>query len=97
MQKAVNQHAEIINTIQKDVKYRATEETLSGYLNQISEGLHKDCGDRPHHLRVKDEHSDEQYQTEQSPVFKQSVYKLMGKMEVISAHLLKNAAVSIFE
>lgn len=35
MQKAVNQHAEIINNIQRDVKYRCTEECMTEYINRI--------------------------------------------------------------
>lgn len=42
MQKAVNQHAHIINGIQKDIKYRAKESSLAEYLEQIADGLHKD-------------------------------------------------------
>jgi hypothetical protein len=41
MQKAVNQHAEIINGIQKDVKYRTTESCLTDYFERIAGGLSK--------------------------------------------------------
>ena len=93
MQKAVNQHAEIINTVQKEVKYRSTEWSLADYFERIADGLHKDCGERPNILRLNDELSNKHYQTEQSPNFKKSVDKLMGKMEIISAHLLKTIKV----
>jgi len=93
MQKAVNQHAEIINTVQKEVKYRATESCLGDYFSRIADGLHKDCGERPHTLRLNDELSNKHFQTEESAKFKGSVDKLMSKMEVISAHLLKTISV----
>lgn len=95
MQKAVNQHAEIINNIQKDVKYRATEGTLAEYIEQVANGLHKDCGERPHNFRLSDENN-KHYQTEDSPYLKKAMDKLMGKMEVISFHLLNTLSVRLY-
>lgn len=92
MQKAVNQHAEIINNIQKDVKYRATEICLSDYFSRIASGLHKDWGERPHSLRLTEE-GNKHYQNEDSPALKKAVDKLMGKMEVISTHLINTSTV----
>ncbi|CAI2386626.1 unnamed protein product [Moneuplotes crassus] len=89
MQKAVNQHAEIINNVQKEVKYRCTESSMADYLERIASGLHKDCGERSYNLRLNDDLANKHHQTEESPNFKRAVDKLMGKMEVVSAHLLK--------
>lgn len=92
MQKAVNQHAEIINGIQKDVKYRTTESCLTDYFERIAGGLSKKWGDRPQTLKL-DDSTNNHYQSEDSPYLKRSVDKLMGKMEVISSHLLNNVSV----
>lgn len=94
IQKAVNQHAEIINNIQKDMKFKSTESSLADYFTRISDGLHRDCGERPHSMRLANEGS-KHYQTDVSPLLKSSVDKLVGKMEVISTHLLRNFAVSL--
>ncbi|CAI2386723.1 unnamed protein product [Moneuplotes crassus] len=89
MQKAVNQHAEIINNVQKAVKYRCTENSMAEYLERIANGLHKDCGERTFNIGINDELAKKHHQTEESPIFKRAVDKLMGKMEIISAHLLQ--------
>lgn len=66
MQKAVNQHAEIINNVQKEVKYRATETCLGDYFDRIADGVHKDVGERPHSLRLNDDLANKHYQSEES-------------------------------
>lgn len=42
IQKIVNQHDELLNSMQGDIKRRATENSLTEYFDRISEGLHKD-------------------------------------------------------
>jgi hypothetical protein len=95
MQKAVNQHAEIINNVQKEVKYRATETCLADYMERIADGVHKDVGERPHTLRLNDELATKHYQSEESSGFKKGVDKLMGKMELISMHLINFTGVGM--
>lgn len=92
MQKIVNQHEETLNSIHTDIKKRATESCLTEYFDRISEGLHKDCGDRPQTLRLNDEAS-QFYQCDDSPFLRRSVDKLTGKLEIISVHLLNAANV----
>ena len=95
MQKAVNQHAEIINNVQKEVKYRATENWLAEYIEKIADGLHKDWGERPHTLRLGDQ-DNKHYQTEDSPYFKKAVDRMIGKMEIISTHLINTVNVRFY-
>jgi hypothetical protein len=66
---------------------------MADYLERVADGLHKKCGERPHSLKIDDD-TNKHYQSEDSPFLKRSVDKLMGKMEVISTHLLSNVSVS---
>lgn len=93
IQKIVNQHDELLNSMQGDIKRRATENSLTEYFDRISEGLHKDWGERPHSLKLNDE-ANQFYQCDDSPHLRRSVDKLTGKLEIISVHLLNAANVS---
>lgn len=55
IQEAINDHAKTINVIQGDLKKKANERTMSHYFLKISEGLHKECGERPHAFRLDNE------------------------------------------
>ena len=92
----MNQHNELLNIVQSDIKKRATESWLTEYFERISEGLHKDWGERPHTLRLNDE-ANQFYQCEDSPFLRRSVDKLTGKLELISVHLLNAASVRFWD
>lgn len=55
IQEAINDHAKTIGVIQGDMKKKANEKTISHYFLKISEGLHKECGERPHAFRLDNE------------------------------------------
>ena len=89
MQRALNQHANIINTIQQDLKHKSYERTLGDYLSTVAEGIHKECGERPHGLRLEDlEKGSEIYLTQDSNVLKHAIDKFHGKMEIVSTNII---------
>jgi len=51
---AVNDHANSISVMQKEMKFKANERTVGAYFKKISEGLHKECGERPHAFKIED-------------------------------------------
>lgn len=55
IQDAINDHAKSIGGLQADLKRKANEKTISHYFLKVSEGLHKECGDRPHAIRFDNE------------------------------------------
>jgi hypothetical protein len=52
---------------------------LAHYFTKVSEGLHKECGERPHSLRLESEQNNflaDNYQTEDSVQLKKTADKL---------------------
>ncbi len=75
--------------MQQDLKHKAYEKTVGDYLNKVAEGIHKDCGERPHALRLEDlENGSEAYLTQDSNVLKHAIDKFHGKMEVVSTNTI---------
>jgi hypothetical protein len=64
---------------------------MGHYMLKISEGLHKECGERPHALRLDNEQSNflaDHYQSEDSVVLKRNAERLQEKLEVIGLNLI---------
>lgn len=60
-------------------------------MQKISEGLHKECGERPHAFRLDNEQSNflsENFQTEDSVTLKKQAEKLQDKLEVIGLNII---------
>jgi hypothetical protein len=76
--------------MQGEMKRKANEKTLGHYLQKISEGLYKECGERPHAIRLDNESNflQENFQTEESTQLKRQAEKMMEKMEVIGLNIL---------
>lgn len=55
IQEAINEHAKTMQAMQADLKKKAYERTIGHYFQKISEGLHKECGERPHAFRLDNE------------------------------------------
>ena len=57
---------------------------------KISEGLLKECGERPHSMRLDNESNflSENYQSEDSTILKRQADKMMEKFEVIGLNIL---------
>ncbi len=72
IQEAINDHAKSIQLMQQDLKRKAYEKTLGHYFLKISEGLHKECGERPHAFRLDNEpnYLQENFQTDDSTLLK---------------------------
>lgn len=71
------------------MKHKSYEKTLAEYLSTIADGIHKECGERPHSLWLEElDETSKHYQTTDSSLLKQSIDKLMGKMEVISTNII---------
>jgi len=86
---AVNDHAQALTHLQKDIKFKAYEKTMAAYFKKIAEGLHKECGERPHAYRIE-EHNflADNYLTEDSVLLKGGAEKLIEKVEVIGLNLI---------
>ena len=57
----------------------------------MSEGLHKECGERPHSIRLDNDQQNflsENYQTDDSVQLKRNADKLQEKLEVIGLNLI---------
>ena len=55
----------------------------------MAEGIHKDCGERPHSLRLEDlEEGSKTYLTSDSNILKHAMDRFHGKMEVISTNTI---------
>jgi len=62
---------------------------LSEYFLKIASGLQKECGERPHNLRIKDENFlQKHYQTENSVLLKNATEKMLEKFEVIGSNIV---------
>ena len=62
---------------------------MGDYINTVAEGIHKDCGERPHSLRLEDlEVGSKNYLTQDSNILKHAVEKFHGKMEVVSTNVI---------
>lgn len=59
-------------------------------MQKVSEGLYKECGERPHSFRLDNESNflQDNFQTEDSTLLKRQAEKLMEKMEVIGLNIL---------
>ena len=40
--------------MQDDMKKKAYEKTISTYVTRVCESLHRDCGEKPHTMKVDD-------------------------------------------
>ena len=59
-------------------------------MQKVSEGLYKECGERPHSFRLDNESNflQDNVQPEDSTLLKRQAEKLMEKMEVIGLNIL---------
>lgn len=56
---------------------------------RISEGLHKECGEKPHSIRIDDSSAlAETYLTEDSIQFKRASDKIVDKFEIIGLNII---------
>ena len=61
------------------------------YLNRISQAVPKSLGERPHAFKLNDPgFFDEDFDTEDGPLLKEGVERVIEKMEIISSVTLKN-------
>lgn len=76
--------------MQQDLKRKAYEKTLGHYFLKISEGLHKECGERPHAFRLDNEpnYLQENFQTDDSTLLKRQAEKMLEKMEIIGLNII---------
>lgn len=64
---------------------------MGHYFQKISEGLQKECGERPHAFRLLENESNylqENFQTEDSTQLKRMAERLMEKFEVIGLNII---------
>jgi hypothetical protein len=76
--------------IQSDLLKKANEKTVGHYFLKISEGLYKECGERPHSFRLDNENNflSEHFQTEDSTLLKRQAEKMVEKIEVIGMNII---------
>ena len=71
-----------MDAIKQNFDRRATEKTLSIYLNKVVDGLQKECGERPTYQNNISQPSVlmDHYQTEDSVILKDAFNALVEKM-----------------
>lgn len=55
IQEVINEHARTLAGMQNEILKKANEKTVGHYFQKISEGLYKECGERPHSFRLDNE------------------------------------------
>lgn len=72
-----------------DLKRKSNERTLGHYFLKIADGLPRDCGERPHLIKINEQSAlADNYQTEDSLVLKKTADKLTEKIEIIGHNIL---------
>jgi hypothetical protein len=68
---------------------KATESALAFYLQKISEGLHRECGEKPYKNTLGEKSMlDEHYLSDDSLLLKASVEKMVDKFQIIGMNLI---------
>lgn len=90
IQETIGEHARSIQLMQSDLQRKANEKTVGYYMQKVSECLYKECGERPHAVRLETESAflQENYQTDDSTQLKRQAEKLMEKMEIIGLNII---------
>lgn len=91
LQETITDHATSIKTLKADVLKKANEKTVGFYLAKVSEGLFKECGEKPHSIRIDNETSNflqENFQTDDSTLLKRQAEKMLDKIEIIGQNII---------
>ena len=78
-----------INQFKQDFLSRATEKTIAHYIQMISGGLHRECGEKPYCNKMHEDSALAKYfQTDDSILLKDAAETLRDKLEIIGHNLI---------